>query len=511
MVDTKSDNDFLDSSFNKLKASTTGLPNVLCISPTDPTSGAGLLQDVRTIETSQMAYPLGVVSGITYQTANTFYGIDWLPFETIAKQIETLWLEHHFQVVKIGLIPNLEFLNTIVQYLFSVNLDIKIIWDPILKTSSGFDLNHQAKKIKDLNQLISKIYFITPNQSEFNQLKSIMGIEYDKDILKLTNWAITGGINKITHQNEKLISEDKVYTSEGNFTLTKEIYPFQDKHGSGCVFSTLLAVQIVNNVPLAEILKNIDSVSSPFFKSTLNGLGVHFNFKNKFELDGLYFITPDIYNYNKIEDYFILLKSVIDGGCRLIQIRQKNSNNLDYLSLLKEIKSLCPQEVNFIVNDYPDLAYKAQYSGVHVGLQDEHPLEIKKIYGNGMIVGKTIHSVLELEELNLLGNEIDYFGIGPLNSTSTKNDAPRPLGWAGINTIVLKAKALYPSIPIAIIGGITLDDLDEFCVQSKILEGLNYIDSFAVSGDIAKSVNPKEKVEKFIIKIKQINDLKNKR
>jgi thiamine-phosphate pyrophosphorylase len=128
-----------------------------------------------------------------------------------------------------------------------------------------------------------------------------------------------------------------------------------------------------------------------------------------------------------------------------------------------------------------------------------------------MIVGKTIHSVLELEELNLLGNEIDYFGIGPLNSTSTKNDAPRPLGWAGINTIVLKAKALYPSIPIAIIGGITLDDLDEFCVQSKILEGLNYIDSFAVSGDIAKSVNPKEKVEKFIIKIKQINDLKNKR
>jgi thiamine-phosphate pyrophosphorylase len=147
-----------------------------------------------------------------------------------------------------------------------------------------------------------------------------------------------------------------------------------------------------------------------------------------------------------------VLKEAIEGGITLFQFREKGTGALTgdkKVELAKELQQICKEhQIPFIVNDDIDLAIALNADGVHIGQEDEHVEDVRKKIGDKMI-GVSVHSYEEA--MVAVAEGADYFGIGPVFPTKTKEDAKPSNGTKLIEE--LRERGL--SIPIVGIGGIT--------------------------------------------------------
>src|SRR5438552_190681 len=118
----------------------TARPYVLSIAGFDPSGGAGILADVKTLEANKV-YGLGTISSNTIQNDEECKIVDWMPVEKIIEQINILKKRFEFKYIKIGLIQNLEILMKVIDHCQLPTANCEVIWDPILKASAGFEFH----------------------------------------------------------------------------------------------------------------------------------------------------------------------------------------------------------------------------------------------------------------------------------------------------------------------------------------------------------------------------------
>ena len=76
--------------------------------------------------------------------------------------------------------------------------------------------------------------------------------------------------------------------------------------------------------------------------------------------------------------------AAIEGGCRWIQLRMKNSPHDTVLSTARELKSICAKhECILVIDDYVEIARELQLDGVHLGKNDMHPSKARMLLGMG--------------------------------------------------------------------------------------------------------------------------------
>jgi thiamine-phosphate pyrophosphorylase len=141
-----------------------------------------------------------------------------------------------------------------------------------------------------------------------------------------------------------------------------------------------------------------------------------------------------------------------EGGATVVQLRApewKKGRQLQAALLLK--KALAAKNIPLIIDDHVDIALLADADGVHVGQEDIPPREVRKLIGPGKIIGLSIGS---MEDLSSVDDSVDYLGIGPVFSTSTKKDARTAIGTETLRKIFAAA-----SLPSVAIGGINLGNI----------------------------------------------------
>lgn len=219
-------------------------PYVLSIAGFDPSSGAGVLADIKTMEQCGV-YGLGVSTATTFQNESEFDGVSWLSFEEVQKQLKPLLRKYDIKVVKIGLIQNLEILEQLISLLTTHYSQLKIVWDPILSASAGFEF-HSAIDKNRLSQVLGFIYLITPNQQEFEKL----GFSMDTELPIKTNVLLKGGHAEV-HDDILLKIDGKKKNIERHLIIgvTKKLY---SKHGSGCVLSSAIASYLASGNDLVQ-------------------------------------------------------------------------------------------------------------------------------------------------------------------------------------------------------------------------------------------------------------------
>ena len=158
-------------------------------------------------------------------------------------------------------------------------------------------------------------------------------------------------------------------------------------------------------------------------------------------------------------------------GCRIIQLRMKNSASGEFLETAEAVSNICSRTgAVFIVNDRPDIALLSNASGLHLGQDDLSPDRACEILRNNMITGISTHTLIEAEEAS--GTPADYIAIGPVFDTSSK--AGELL--SGIGTDVLKQVSSIPGKPVVAIGGISKDNiaqvLDAGCRCAAVISAL---------------------------------------
>jgi hydroxymethylpyrimidine/phosphomethylpyrimidine kinase len=235
-------------------------PVVLSIAGFDPSGGAGILADIKTFEQAGV-YGCGIATCITYQNDTKFEGIKWLSFDEIKAQFKPLAERFQIGFVKIGLIEDAKMLKSIVQMLTDYNPDVKIIWDPVLKTSSGY-LVHGADMTAEIGEITRNIYLITPNTTEAAILKI-------SDYKQNCNILVKGGHGTGDE------SIDILYHDGKEIEFSAKRIPGIEKHGSGCVFSAAVTAFLNRDTDLETSVGYAKEYTIEFLKSAESLLGVH--------------------------------------------------------------------------------------------------------------------------------------------------------------------------------------------------------------------------------------------
>lgn len=151
-----------------------------------------------------------------------------------------------------------------------------------------------------------------------------------------------------------------------------------------------------------------------------------------------------------------LVSELVDAGVDVIQLREKEAEAGDLLTLADPILAACREAgVPFVLNDRPDVALALGADGVHVG-QNDLPIEFtRRFFGEG-IVGLSTHAAGEVDRALDRSDLIDYLAVGPCYETPTKPGRPA----AGLE-LVRYAAEQHTSLPWFAIGGINVSNLDE--------------------------------------------------
>lgn len=149
-----------------------------------------------------------------------------------------------------------------------------------------------------------------------------------------------------------------------------------------------------------------------------------------------------------------VLKAVIQGGAKIIQLREKGYSIKKLYNLAVKFREITAKAgVLLIINDHVDIALSVGADGVHLG-QDDFPLQAAREIAPDLIIGASTHSLPEAVQAQKDG--ADYINIGPIFPTSTKEGVERFLGPEAI-------AAISPAIavPFTVMGGISEANIDQ--------------------------------------------------
>ena len=165
---------------------------ILTIAGHDPSGGAGLTSDIKTFEAHGL-YGLSVCTAVTIQNDVDFKECIWIEKDLIISQVQTLFDRFEIPVVKIGIIKSWEILSILLDVLHTLNSEVKIILDPIIKATAGFDF-HSNERQDLLDTIWEKCYLITPNYDEIQLLYPEKDVEETiEHISAKTNVYLKGG------------------------------------------------------------------------------------------------------------------------------------------------------------------------------------------------------------------------------------------------------------------------------------------------------------------------------
>ncbi|MFN5181430.1 MAG: hydroxymethylpyrimidine/phosphomethylpyrimidine kinase [Bacteroidota bacterium] len=229
----------------------------------DPSGGAGVLADIKTFENMKV-YGLAVNTGITIQNDFHFEHVFWQKEMEIKAGMRILSRRFPVKAAKLGIHENLESVYNSINNLKLFWPDVKIVWDPVLSSSCGYDFHIDLAKA-DLDKILNSIDLITPNEFEFEAL-GIKESDYPCALLK------KGG-----HSSGKYAIDDLFIHGKKKKSFKSLRKNGIQKHGSGCVLSSAITSGLAQGESLTQSVANAKKYINRFLVSNKTLSGYHKN------------------------------------------------------------------------------------------------------------------------------------------------------------------------------------------------------------------------------------------
>ena len=261
--------------------------NMLSIGGSDPSSGAGIQNDIKTSMILD-AYCFTVITAITSQNTSRYTATLPIPPNTIQDQIKSIMSDFKINVIKIGMLYNSNIINSVHKTLKTTN--IPIIVDPVIKSTTNGTLLKKEAISQYKKMIIPLSYIITPNIEEAQILSNIQyqKSKDDSNIKEIASKLIDmGAANVIITGIPKYKNKISDYILETKYTdryiSSKKVV--MKNHGGGCTHSTAVAISIAKN---SSVIKSAKFAKDFTVKSIINskkiGAGsviTHQDYKNK--------------------------------------------------------------------------------------------------------------------------------------------------------------------------------------------------------------------------------------
>jgi len=188
----------------------------------------------------------------------------------------------------------------------------------------------------------------------------------------------------------------------------------------------------------------------------------------------LYLVTDPRLNrgYSVLEQ----VRLALQGGVRIVQIREKELPENDFIQLASEALKLTRAAGAFlIINDAVRVAHAIGADGVHLGQGDMALRDARRVLGEDAIIGVSVKTVREALEAEKGG--ADYIAVNGVFPTATKGDLGYLPGLEGVAKIRQCA-----SIPLVAIGGINLQNCRSVIEAGS--HGIAVVTAITMSDDI---------------------------
>lgn len=235
---------------------------VLSIAGLDPSGGAGILADTRAIFAFD-CFPAGCVTSITFQNTQGVFGAEHVSGENLRRQIQPVLEDYEVAAVKTGMLPTVETIRVAAELLGDSGIS-SIVVDPVVRSTSGFDLIDDRALRELIERLFPLAVLITPNIPETERITGI-AIESQDDIreaakilreLGAANVLIKGGhLINVTTESESAgpkKATDYLFIGDEKIEITGEYYETTATHGTGCILSAAIAANLALGHSLHE-------------------------------------------------------------------------------------------------------------------------------------------------------------------------------------------------------------------------------------------------------------------
>lgn len=224
-------------------------PVVLTIAGLDPSGGAGIVADIKTIAAFG-CFPAAAITSITFQNAQRVFGAEHQLAATLRAQVEPIVADARVAAVKTGMLPTAEIVKEVVRLFREENLPAPVV-DPVMISTSGHDLiGDEAFHILK-NELLPLARLVTPNIPEAERLAGFP-ITSEADMKRAADAIHSLGARAVLvkggHRGD---ATDILLDETGKFTEFREEYiEVGEVHGSGCTLSAAIAAALGKGILL---------------------------------------------------------------------------------------------------------------------------------------------------------------------------------------------------------------------------------------------------------------------
>ncbi len=249
-------------------------PVVLTIAGFDPSSGAGITADIKTIAAHE-CYGVACITALTVQSTQGVQRVQAVDPAILAGTLKELVSDFDIQAAHIGMLASEAIVRAVADFLDKARLP-HVVLDPILRATSGAELLDSAGTRLMVERLLPLAEVITPNLDEAAAIAGIplvnsaaasaaasgaargasVGVSLEAmreaarrlHALGAANVIVTGG------HLEKAVDLLSFTTSQG---VEQEVFKAERQrststHGTGCAFATALACHLAHGRGLPE-------------------------------------------------------------------------------------------------------------------------------------------------------------------------------------------------------------------------------------------------------------------
>ncbi|WP_372699623.1 bifunctional hydroxymethylpyrimidine kinase/phosphomethylpyrimidine kinase [Arthrobacter sp. JSM 101049] len=222
------------------------IPNVLSIAGSDPSGGAGIQADLKSIAACG-GYGMAAITALTAQNTRGVTGVHAPPAEFLTRQLEAISSDIRIDAVKIGMLATADVIEAVTTWLDSLRgtrPGTAVVLDPVLVSTSGDRLlEHDAEAA--LRRLLPLADVLTPNTAELAALL---------EEPEAADWdAVLGQAGRLAARHDVLVvakgghlagaeCPDALVGPEGVLAeVSGERIDTRNTHGTGCSLSSALA------------------------------------------------------------------------------------------------------------------------------------------------------------------------------------------------------------------------------------------------------------------------------
>lgn len=227
---------------------------VLTVAGFDPSSGAGVTADIKTIA-AHGCYGVACITAMTVQSTAGVKRVEPIGAELVSDTLGELLNDMKIASVHVGMLGSGKVAKAVAEFLARAKTP-NIVLDPILRSSSGADLIDPAGRKVMVEQFLQLATVVTPNAQEASALTGLPVKNLDEmrgAAIKLHEMGaqsvvVTGGdmekaVDLLSFQTKRGV-EQEVFRSERQRS--------NSTHGTGCAFATAMACHLALDRGLPE-------------------------------------------------------------------------------------------------------------------------------------------------------------------------------------------------------------------------------------------------------------------